>query len=102
MYSASMTNRIILGHILWIATATSITLLAWFSPGSVPVANPIPKPVAHSQAYNRDIAELAQFNAMQVPCPSFWDAPLGNKPCPAQMVLDQIKANLQSRIDKEY
>ena len=37
-------------------------------------------------------ALLTALNKVHVKCPSFFDAPLGNKPCPAQERLDALKA----------
>jgi len=58
-------------------------------------------PIVHSAEYNRTAEDIAKFDAIQVKCPSFFDAPLGNKPCPAQELIDSAKAILQQRLQEE-
>jgi len=58
-------------------------------------------PIVHSAEYNRTAEGIAKLDAIQVKCPSFFDAPLGNKPCPAQELIDSAKAILQQRLQEE-
>ena len=73
------------------------------TPVSVPPpANPTPltqAQVEHNADQARRIEALANLNKIEVHCPSFFDAPLGNKPCPAQEELNHVKELVQQSID---
>ena len=59
----------------------------------------VSNPPAVSADQARRIEALAKLNQIEVHCPSFFDAPLGNKPCPAQEELDHVKQLVQQSID---
>ena len=85
----------ILAVILATAIAACITLAIAYPKENQTVSNP--PAVSADQA--RRIEALAKLNQIEVHCPSFFDAPLGNKPCPAQEELDHVKQLVQQSID---
>ena len=83
-----MTNKITLAVLVTILVSFTVWCLAH------PDAQ-----VEHNADQARRIEALANLNKIEVHCPSFFDAPLGNKPCPAQEELNHVKELVQQSID---
>ena len=58
-----------------------------------------PAPHVQTTADARRSAALDKLDAIVVHCPSFWDAPLGNKPCPQQEAIDYAKSVVRMSAD---
>ena len=59
--------------------------------------------VEHKAKHDALVARLAELNQIEdkINCPSFFDAPLGNKPCPAHEFVERGKAIIQEQLDAE-
>jgi len=88
-----MTNKLILAALTFILVAYGIAQL----PSQTTVA-PLVAP-EFSQEHIRALKALDEIDAIQVHCPSFLDAPLGIKPCPAQDILEHTKALIQAQVE---
>jgi hypothetical protein len=57
----------------------------------------------HNAKHDALVARLAELNQIEdkINCPSFFDAPLGNKPCPAHELVEHGKAIIQEQLDAE-
>jgi hypothetical protein len=87
------------------AVLVSCIALAFAYPKEAPITTQPLTPaqtqaqVEHNADQARRIEALANLNKIEVHCPSFFDAPLGNKPCPAQEELNHVKELVQQSID---
>src|ERR1035437_668783 len=97
-YILEDTMKTLLG-LLW---AFLLIYAAWvWTPAPQQPTAPLPKHTAQHNSYVADM-ERVDYALLQVKCPSFLDAPLGIKLCPAQELLSNVKATLQARIDSTY
>lgn len=93
-------NHILLGIIAVFLGMCAMS--AWSIPAPIPTPLHYAQAAPHSAQHNRYVIALDKLNAVEVHCPSFLDAPLGIKPCPAQELLDAAKDKLQTEIDSTY
>ena len=103
-----MTNKITLAVLVTILVSFTVWCLAHPDADNHTVSTPqsqgsayVPTQaqVEHNADQARRIEALANLNKIEVHCPSFFDAPLGNKPCPAQEELNHVKELVQQSID---
>src|ERR1039458_5152348 len=59
--------------------------------------------VEHNVHHDNLVKALANLNDAEdkISCPSFFDAPLGNKPCPAHELAERYKALVQKELDTD-
>ena len=91
-----MTNKVILAICIAVLVGYGISCLPNTPEYTRPDQSTLSAP---SQAHIRALKALDELDAIQVHCPSFLDAPLGIKPCPARDILDRTKALIQARVE---
>jgi hypothetical protein len=91
------------------AVLVSCIALAFAYPKEAPITTQPLTPaqtqaqVEHNAKHDVLVARLAELNQIEdkINCPSFFDAPLGNKPCPAHELVESGKAIIQEQLNAE-
>jgi hypothetical protein len=105
-----MTNKITLAVLVTILVSFTVWCLAHPDADNHTVSTPqsqgsayVPTQaqVEHNAKHDALVARLAELNQIEdkINCPSFFDAPLGNKPCPAHEFIERGKAIIQEELD---
>ena len=98
-----MTNKITLAVLVTILVSFTVWCLAHPDAENHTVYVPTQAQVEHNAKHDALVARLAELNQIEdkINCPSFFDAPLGNKPCPAHEFVERGKAIIQEQLDAE-